>query len=409
MDEWVSMAELYAAYLDCRKRKRTTESCATFEIDEAILLDDLHQALNAGTYEIGKSNAFCVTRPRVREIFAADFCDRIIHHLLMIKTGTLFEDYFIPYTFNCRKGKGTTAAHKCALQYAQEYADGWVIDCDIKSFFMQIPKRELADRLEAFLRERYTGKDIEQIVWLTRKVVLHKPQEWCVRKGDLTLWQLLPAEKSLFTCADGLGMAIGNLTSQIYANFYLSRFDHWIMQQGVGYCRYVDDFKIFVRTKQQAHAILPKIRQYLQENDLLTLHPRKLNIQPVRRGFEFVGAAIKGDRVYVGNRTVGNAINMVRLYNALPATEMVQSVDKFVARYNSYAGYMCHYKTYAIRWRVWNAVTDRVKCFVYLTNKLCVLKARAKYKFINQLKQQYYGFIKCKSRGFQKIRKKPCA
>lgn len=394
MSEWVSLNDIYNAYVDCRKRKRNTDACAIFEINEANNIYTLWEELNNGTYKIGFSNAFCVTRPKVREVFAADFRDRIVHHLLIQKTGALFEAYFTQSTFNCRKGYGTNAAHVRALEYAKQYADGWVLSCDIKGFFMAIPKAELANRLEAFLRARYTGTDLEQIVWLTRMVVLHEPQRRCIKKGDLNLWQLLPKEKSLFTCGDGLGMAIGNLTSQIYANFYLADFDHWIEMQNVGYCRYVDDFKIFAHDRQTLLRLLPAIRNYLRDYSQLTLHPHKLVLQQVRKGFKFVGVSIKGGNIRIGNRTVGNAIDMIRRYNYLTPAQMEPAVDKYVSRYNSYAGYMMHYQTYAIRWRVWVAVDEHVKRFVYITNNMCTLKARTKYRTITILKQHYYDLRK---------------
>lgn len=389
MDEWVSLEEIYAAYLDCRKRKRNTKSCAIFEIYEAENLQTLYEELNAGTYQIGVSDAFCVTRPKVREVFAADFRDRIVHHLLMLKTGDLFEADFIDNTFNCRIGKGTNAAHACVLQYANEYADGWVLDGDMQGFFMSIPKTNLADDLEAFLRAKYKGKDLEQVVWLTRMVALHQPQYKCRRKGNLKLWDLLPAKKSLFTCGDHLGMAIGNLTSQIYANFYLSPFDHWLASiPGIGYCRYVDDIRLFAHDKQTLLRLLPLIRERLAAIGI-TLHPRKVELQQVRKGFAFVGANVKQGRLYIGNRTVGNAFNMIRIYNHLPVEEMAESVDKFVQRYNSYAGYMRHYLTYAVRWRIWNEVGDHVKQFVYLSDNLCVLHARNKYRKLTILKNNF--------------------
>lgn len=78
MDEWVTLEELYLAYLDCRRRKRGTKACAIFEINEAANLYQLWQDLNDGTYQIGKSIAFCVTRPKSerssRLIFATVSC-----------------------------------------------------------------------------------------------------------------------------------------------------------------------------------------------------------------------------------------------------------------------------------------------------------------------------------------------
>jgi len=90
MDERVTITELYDAYLECRKKKRGTIPCAEFELNEAANLHELYLELNSGGYEIGQSDAFCVTRPKDREIFAAAFRDRIVHHLLIRKIGGLF-------------------------------------------------------------------------------------------------------------------------------------------------------------------------------------------------------------------------------------------------------------------------------------------------------------------------------
>lgn len=106
MDEKVTMPELYDAYVECRTKKRGTIPCADFELNEAANLYQLLEDLNTGTYEISKSDAFCVTRPKDREIFAAAFRDRIVHHLLICRLGDYFEEFFDDESYNCRKGKG---------------------------------------------------------------------------------------------------------------------------------------------------------------------------------------------------------------------------------------------------------------------------------------------------------------
>lgn len=409
MDEWVTLEELYLAYLDCRRRKRGTKACAIFEINEAANLYQLWQDLNDGTYQIGKSIAFCVTRPKVREVFAADFRDRIVHHLLMMRTMPLFEEEFIDETYNCRKGKGTAAAHAKALEYSLEYADGWVLDFDIQGFFMSINKKMLADRLEAFLRERYKGEDLEQVVWLTRMVALHCPEKLCERHGDLTLWRLLPPDKSLFTCGEGLGMAIGNLTSQEYANFYLSPFDHFVKSHpGIAYIRYVDDGRLFSHDKAALLALIPEIRKYLKEHDGLRMHPRKISLQPVRKGFTFVGVAIKGGRIYTGNRTVGNCWKMIEFYNRLPIREQQESVTKYVQRYNSYMGYIIHHSSYSIRYREWQHVGG-MKSFVYIEKQMGKITPLIQYNQYQQTKQEYYDLRKHPGSGLQSCRTKQAA
>jgi len=103
----ITLEELYNAYFDCRKHKRRKETSVKFEMNYEINLRILCKQLNDRTYSIGRSIAFCVTRPKLREVFAADFRDRIVHHLLINRINYLFEDYFHPSTYNCRKEKGT--------------------------------------------------------------------------------------------------------------------------------------------------------------------------------------------------------------------------------------------------------------------------------------------------------------
>lgn len=265
---------------------------------------------------------------------------------------------------------------------------------------MSIHKETLANRLEAFLRERYKGADLEEIVWLTRMIALYKPEEFCIKKGDISLWYLLPPEKSLFTCGEGLGMAIGNnLTSQIYANFYINDFDHWMISQPIGYCRYVDDFRVFSNDKNYLLSLIPKIRSYLMQNCKLKLHPKKIELQLVRKGFNFVRVTIKHHLIYINNRTVGNCYNMIQIYNRMSEADMSESVDKFVQRYNSYMVYMVHYATYAIRYNLYNLIRkDWLDKFVYINSTKSVLRAHIEYKFTTKLRKKYYGLRK-HSRG----------
>ena len=110
--EYVSYDELYEAYNDCRKHKWKTANAATFQMNLSHNLYKLWLDLNKGFYKIGKSIAFIVDRPVKREVFAADFRDRIVHHLLINRIMSSFEDEMINNSFSCRKGKGTLCGIK---------------------------------------------------------------------------------------------------------------------------------------------------------------------------------------------------------------------------------------------------------------------------------------------------------
>ena len=403
--ETFSLDAVYSAYLDCRRRKRNTKACAEFELNEVENIYSLYKDLNNGTYTIGKSIAFCVTRPKIREVFAASFRDRIVHHLLILRYGDLLENYFISDTYNCRKGKGTMYGHNRALDLSKEYSDGWVLSFDISDFFMSIDKTILANRIEIFLRERYKWEDIEEVMALTRQVILHNPELNCERRGDLKLWNKLPKEKSLFHSKMNKGLAIGNLTSQIYANFYMADFDKFMMSKlGSGYQRYVDDGRGYSHNRDALLYLIPVIRKYLKEQLALKLHPNKIEFQQVRKGFKFIGASIKKKRLYIGNRTVGNFYNMVIKYNKNPEKSFMKDMEGFVCRYNSYSGFLAWKRTYKIRCKIWNNVSEYIKDYVYIRNNKSSIVLKKEYRVLTKYKKRKNDLQHIYKRRFQRNR-----
>jgi len=145
--DWVSkredfsLNEILKAYLNCRKNKRNTVNQIKFEINLEENLYSLYKSLNKGTYYPGRSICFVVTYPKLREIFAADFKDRVVHHLLVSRIEQYFEKRFITSSFACRKDKG---AHK-AIEKLNSFVkhNKYYLQIDIKSFFSNIDKNIL--------------------------------------------------------------------------------------------------------------------------------------------------------------------------------------------------------------------------------------------------------------------------
>jgi hypothetical protein len=362
---YVTYEELYKAYIDCRRRKRNTANAIEFEKDENYNLYKLYNELNSKTYTVGRSIAFCVERPVKREVFAADFRDRIVHHLLINRLNDMFEEEFIDDSYSCRVGKGTQhGIERCAMfmkEATNNYTeDAWIIKCDLKSFFMTIDKPKLYDKLVKHIEEHYEPKDkndIPFIKYILGLIVFNEPQNNCILKQSRHNWDNLPREKSLFYCDKDKGIPIGNLTSQIFANFYLSEFDHYITDElGIKYYgRYVDDFFIITRNKDEITDIVNKCREKLRGMGV-TLHPKKLYIQHVKKGVKFIGAVIKPNRVYISNRTKGNMYETMKKFedyiDYLTERNMKPSLDDiehYVGSMNSYLGFMVHYRTFNIR------------------------------------------------------------
>jgi RNA-directed DNA polymerase len=139
----IQLKELFEAYYSCRHNKRNTANALAFEIDYESNLIQLCTEINNGTYQIGRSIAFIVDKPVKREIFAADFRDRIVHHLIINQLNPLFEKEFIHDSYGCRINKGThfgikrvdTFIRKCSKNYTQ---DCYVLKLDIQGLAIKI-------------------------------------------------------------------------------------------------------------------------------------------------------------------------------------------------------------------------------------------------------------------------------
>jgi hypothetical protein len=300
----------------------------------------------------------------------------------------IFEQHFIEDTYNCRKGNGTDYGINRVLNFTKNHQNGWILKYDISCFFMSINKTLLNSMLKTFICDNYSRDDKDEILSLVEMIVMHRPELLCIRKGDLSLWNQLQKGKSLFRSDGNHGLAIGNLTSQIFANFYMSQIDKWLASiDGVEYGRYVDDAILVSDDKNLLLSILPKLRERLSVELDLELHKKKIYIQPVRHGVSFLGSVIKNGRLYAGNHTVTNAFNITKEFACRLDKE--SCVEKFAQRYNSYMGYLIHRKTYAIRWNLWNNVDEETKKFVYLTKRMGLMRVRDVYKEKTKLKSQY--------------------
>ena len=275
----IALEELFEAYFDCRKNKRRTASAIKFEIRFESELIKMWREINNGSYKIGRSVAFVVKEPVQREIFAANFRDRVIHHFIINKINHLFEELFIDDSYSCRKGKGTLKAVQSVAQKIKECSDNYSKDCyvlkmDIRSFFMNIDKNVLYKMLYQFLEEKYKASDKEIILKLIKQIIYNNPENNCRIKGKISDWNGLPCHKTLFWSAKHKGLPIGNLTSQIFANFYLDKLDKFITQDlGIThYARYVDDFIIVHHDKDFLNPIFKNLlSQYQFLNNLSLL------------------------------------------------------------------------------------------------------------------------------------------
>lgn len=389
--------EVLEAYFECRKNKRNTYDALKFEINYEIECLKLCNEINSRTYEISKSIAFLVQRPKLREVFAACFRDRIVHHLIVRRLEPLFEEVFIQDSYNCRKGKGTLHGIKRLQEKVKNFTENYTKPCyiakfDLQGFFMSIHKPTLWNMLEEFIHKEYTGDDIDTLLYLTKKVVLHNPELCCVKKSSPKLWRKLPKNKSLFTVGKDYGLPIGNLTSQMFANFYLNKFDHIMMRKFKGfYGRYVDDFHVEVSDKKDVLSCLVGMRNWLKDTLHVNLHKDKFYLQYYTKGCKFTGAVVKGNITYIANSTVSNFMNAIHRFNKLAEEDpnyVINNIDKFLATVNSYLGFMRQYNSYTLRRKLIKSISPLWWKVFYIRGHFEVAACKKKYNKLKQLKKK---------------------
>ncbi|MDE6114488.1 MAG: hypothetical protein K2G49_05445 [Muribaculum sp.] len=351
-------------------------------MDYESRLIGLRDRINARTYRPGKSICFVVTRPRYREVFAASFEDRIVHHYIAQKLEPLFEKIFNPRTYNCRKGKGQLYGIDILKADIKECSENYKKDCyilklDLKGFFMSIYRVMLADMVDNFIVEYYHEPDKEDLRYVCRVVIEHEPEFNCERHSPAHLWDKLPPNKSLFTNGRGYGVAIGNLFAQLFANFLLNVLDWFLEELGIKYHgRYVDDFYMIHPDKNVLLAAIPKIRAKLAEYRL-RINEKKFYLQHYRRGVEFTGAVVKPHRVYSCNRSLNNFAGAVAKLNR---AKTIEEIEAAVSSVNSYLGLLRHYDEYKNRRRIIGKIKPGIMEYLRIKGDYCSIIVEKEYR-----------------------------
>ena len=368
------MRDLYVAFFDARKHKASMSYVVQFEKHLKRNLEDLCDALMSRTYTAQPSKCFIIDYPKKREVFAAKFVDRVVHHLYYNYTNQLFERTFIQDTYSCIKGRGTHYGIERLDGHIRKESQNYQVPChvlklDIRGYFMHINRYRLLEIATRSLLKMSSHRcggahgtagtwaktprkcttwadviDMDFVLWLTREIILLDPKINCEIVGSWACWLGLDRSKSLFFTDDGCGLPIGNLTSQLFSNVYLNIFDQYMKRElhCKHYGRYVDDAYIVSPDKDWMLSLVPKIRHFLKAELGLDLHMGKLHVSDVAHGVEFLGAYIKPYRIYVSNQS----LRRVRQHlNEIDFTDP----GKVFRTVNSYLGMMVHYASFNLR------------------------------------------------------------
>ena len=344
--EWLER-QLYKAYRQAKKHKGHTKDVYLFEMNLAENMRQLVEDLFMGRYKPSRGIAFIIKVPVMREIFAAPFRDRIVHHFLYNMSYYWWDKRLQHDSYSCRIGRGSLMGVKRLQHFiksvSRDYTrPAYVLKLDIQGYFMSLSRKKLYERvcwgLEAQFAEEKRLCKFMKYIW--GEIIFDDPCSGVFIRGSRKDWRYLPKTKSLFCQPAGHGIVIGNLSSQLLSNIYLDALDRYvtIVLGYKAYGRYVDDFFIVVEGSQlpQLKKDITRIEKYLKDDLGLTLHPKKRHLQEVQQGVEVLGAVIYPGHIEPSRRFKNN------FYKA--AAEVYMSYRDY-ASIASYIGLSKHYNT----------------------------------------------------------------
>ncbi len=276
-DKICSFENIYSAYLKARKGKKLKKEVLLFNYNLEANLINLEKELRTGKYVHGGYKEFVVRDSKRRIIRAPCFKDRIVHHALCNVIEPIFEKTFIFDSYACRKGKGTHRAVKRVKTWLKTAGD-YCLQCDIAKYFDSIDQTILLKLIEKKIKDKKTIHLIEEII-------------------------------NSFNQETKVGIPIGNLTSQLFANVYLNELDQNVKRElkQKYFIRYMDDFLI-LGEKQELRFLKEKLEKFLQS---LKLCFKKAEIFPLAKGIDFLGYIIFKDFVLLRKNTIKRILKKI--------------------------------------------------------------------------------------------------
>ncbi len=263
----ISIKNLYDAWLEFLSGKKNKKDVADFALNLSHNISDLHYDLENKTYTHGGYFAFPINDPKPRNIHKASVRDRLLHHAIYKILYPYFDRLFIHDSYSCRNFKGTHKALNRFRDFGRKCSKNdtktcWILKGDIRKCFASIDHEILKNILNNYISDT-------DILWLLGQTI-----------------NSFNTKNKINT-----GLPLGNLTSQLFVNVYLNKFDQFIKHRMKVkyYIRYADDFVILSTDKDYLWELVPKIADFLEEELKLTLHPDKLFVKTLFSGVDFLG------------------------------------------------------------------------------------------------------------------------
>lgn len=314
-DRVADMENLRLAFLSASRGKRARDDQRRFQSGLDGELRRLRDGLLDGTYPVGNYRRFTVHDPKEREICAAAFGERVLHHALMNVCGPHFDRWLTGRTFACRRGHGQLKAIGAAQANARRH--GWFLKCDFRKYFDSIPH----DGLRALLARKF--KDGRVLHWFGRII-------------------------DTYETSPGRGLPIGNLTSQHFANLYLDRLDRLL--PSVPYVRYMDDFVFWGDDRRALLDVRSRVEDFAGGVLGLELKGEPF-VNRTALGMDFLGARVFPKTVRASRRSADRYRRKMRLCDWMFARGRL-SESEYQGRVTALTSFVAHFDSVGLRRRV---------------------------------------------------------
>jgi RNA-directed DNA polymerase len=380
----------------CAARAGNSEHKRSHLIELPAVVLPLARAIATSQYRPRPYTVFAVTDPKLREIFAPDFGDRLVHQWLVQHIEPWWDARFIDDSFANRKGKGTQAAIARLQQFMRQSGQRWYCHMDIRAFFPSIDRSILLQLWQRALpRLPYPPATRCVLDQVATAIICQSPtQPPPFRSGNIALLEQIPPHKSLFGAPPGVGMPIGSLTSQFFANVYLNELDQFVKHRLKvrGYVRYVDDFVLLADNAATLVRWQGEIERFLHEALHLQLHPGKTVLQRSAQGIDFLGNIVYPDHRLMRQRSVRALRRRLAWFERLifghtthlalmpgdghwqqwlqqheplraPGHPSAALLKRMLSTLNSYYGVFAHAQTFRLRKHIYERELGRLQTF----------------------------------------------
>lgn len=394
-------SEIIQQLFHCAATAGNSEHKRSHLIELPKLIIRLAKQIASQTYQPQPFTVFAVTDPKLREIFAPTFSDRLVQQWLVSHIESWFDKRFIDDSYANRTGKGTHAAIARLQRFTRQPGHRWYCKLDIQAFFPSIDRSILLGLWQDELfKLPFESATLLQLNHVATAIINQSPIDPPPQlSGDIRLLKQIPTHKSLYHARPGIGLPIGSLTSQFFANVYLDKLDQFVKHQlkVKGYLRYVDDFILLGDNPDQLNEQRQQVESFLSQYLHLRLHPNKVVLQRCNQGIDYLGSIVYPNHRLIRQRSVKALRRRLRWFFHFiepetypsypppmaqqwaqwmanhellraPGIPSIDFLQRMLSTINSYYGQMTHANTYRLRKHIYHKELGPLKQFFLPAN-----------------------------------------